>query len=299
MSRRSRAGSRAATKPAHRLWANICFRDFVLSNAFSADFPDPPRCEMATLVESIALVTSQLAMLQENTSSLALRNAAGRTHAAFKRCLELCRLLPNVKDSESIYSLLSSFVARIKALEPGSVVVIPGGWKGGLVFFVLHCVTTEAYTLAVCSVGDGLEFHPTRADPATGKQTYNSPLLLRDIPVRFAPASSPTTSMYPATLTFLTAVCQCRPFAQPTPQSGTSCSKLPSSQRTTTLQLLCTSTCFRSSTTVLCWCSTHIPPHPHHLPSALSPALQLPGSSATVPRRHTSLAGQSGTEVRN
>ena len=79
--------------------------------------------------------------------------------------------------------MLSSFVARIKALEPGSAAVVPGGWKGGKLFFVLHCVTTETFTLAVCSVHDGLQFHPARLDPATGAQTHNSPLLLEHIPV--------------------------------------------------------------------------------------------------------------------
>ena len=56
---------------------------------------------------------------------------------------------------------------------------MPAGWKGGLPW----CCTAplDSFTLAVCSVGDGL-YHAVRVDPGSGAMQYNSPLLVRDIP---------------------------------------------------------------------------------------------------------------------
>ena len=73
-------------------------------------------------------------------------------------------------------------MSRIKALTPGGCVVLPGGFKNGLLLYVLQCDSFDECTLAVCSSGDGLEFHPARIDPATGAAQFNSPLLFRRIP---------------------------------------------------------------------------------------------------------------------
>ena len=190
MSRRSRKASTttAEEEPPPRpvmLWERASFASLVLGSSLNSELDEAARpSTMVALIDCIALMVTQLQMLQEFSASQGVKMAAARTHTAFKRCLDLCRMLPQVKDHETFYSLLSPFVARIKALEPGSFLVVPGGWKGGLVFFVLQCVTTENFTLAVCSAGDGLQFHPSRVDPATGMLQHNSPLLLRDIPVR-------------------------------------------------------------------------------------------------------------------
>ena len=89
-------------------------------------------------------------------------------HSAFMRSMELCRALPKVTDHQSFYELLTSFVARVKALTPGAVLVMPAGWKGGLVTLVLHCASFDSFTLAVCSVGES-SLAVTNADEASTK----------------------------------------------------------------------------------------------------------------------------------
>ena len=40
----------------------------------------------------------------------------------------------------------------------------------------------DSWSLALCFVGDGLQYHPMRIDPATGDLQFNSPFLFNDIP---------------------------------------------------------------------------------------------------------------------
>ena len=102
-----------------------------------------PCCSVASLLESLKLCERQLVALHEGSASPVVRGAATKVAVAFKRCIELCGHMPLVKDQESFYSLLAPLVARIKALEPGGLVVVPAGWKAGIVLLVLHCRCTR------------------------------------------------------------------------------------------------------------------------------------------------------------
>jgi len=70
----------------------------------------------------------------------------------------------------------------LSVCQPGGQVVVPAGWRGGLVVIVLHCHAPDDFSLAVVSAADGLAHHPRRTDPATGGLVYNSPLVLRQVP---------------------------------------------------------------------------------------------------------------------
>lgn len=171
------------------LWERPQFADAVLGSSgasLSAESPparlEPSGCSVASLVDTLSLLSLQLSSLFETTRSPEVKQAASRVQQSIKRCSELCNHVASVKDNESFYSLLSPFVARIKALEPGQLAITPAGWKGGLVMLVLHCDAMDVFTLAVVSSGDGLDYHPRRADPSSGETQYNSPLLLRNIP---------------------------------------------------------------------------------------------------------------------
>ena len=167
------------------VWDHPCFKDLTLGNSLSggaASKEAPSRANMQSLVDALSLVTAQLYSLSSRAPAGRVRKAAGMAHSAFMRSMELCRALPKVTDHQSFYELLTSFVARVKALTPGAVLVMPAGWKGGLVTLVLHCASFDSFTLAVCSVGDGLLYHAVRVDPGSGAMQYNSPLLVRDIP---------------------------------------------------------------------------------------------------------------------
>ena len=180
------AGSDAPA--AEPVWQLPQFAHTVLGASLAAVPAAPaatgPACKMASLVESLALEASLLEELQKASAAPVVRHAASRAAGAFKRCVELCRHMPQVKDNETFYSLLAPFVARIKALEPGGQVVVPAGWRTGLVMLVLHCEASDDFTLAVVCAADGLAHHPRRPDPATGETVYNSPLVLRGLEVR-------------------------------------------------------------------------------------------------------------------
>ena len=78
----------------------------------------------------------------------------------FERAIELSRVFSGVKDHAGFFELLTTLVSQVKALTPGSSIVIPGGFRGGLLLYVLHADSFEECTLAVCASGDGLEYHP-------------------------------------------------------------------------------------------------------------------------------------------
>ena len=170
------------------VWDSPIFRDLVLGNSLAggaAAVNEKPaeKAGVKQLSDSLGLLTAQLYVLS-NSSTLApaLKPVVGRVHAAFSRSMDTCRAIPQVSDQASFFEVLSSFVAKVRAMQPGSVLVVPGGWKGGLVCYVLHCESFESFNLAVCSTQDGLQYHPMRIDPATGELQFNAPFLLRGIP---------------------------------------------------------------------------------------------------------------------
>ena len=59
-----------------------------------------------------------------------------------------------VTDHQTYLDFLTSFVAMVKTLTPGNSLVIPAGWKGGNIVYVLHCNNFETFTLAVVSTGE-------------------------------------------------------------------------------------------------------------------------------------------------
>ena len=170
------------------VWDSLIFRDLVLGNsltggAAAANEKPAEKAGVKQLSDALGMLTAQLYVLSNsNTLAPALKPVVGRVHAAFSRSMDTCRAIPQVSDQASFFEVLSSFVAKVRAMQPGSVLVVPGGWKNGLVCYVLHCESFESFNLAVCSTQDGLQYHPMRIDPATGELQYNAPLLLRGIP---------------------------------------------------------------------------------------------------------------------
>ena len=144
--------------------------------------PPPPKLTLEALAESIAMMKVQLRMLFEGEAAGKLNQTLGRVHKAFEEAVEVAKLFTQIKDHAGFFELLTTIVSRIKALTPGACMVLPGGFKGGLVMYVLACESFDEYTLAVCNSGEGLEFHPARLDPATGAPQFNTPLLFRRIP---------------------------------------------------------------------------------------------------------------------
>ena len=168
------------------VWDSPIFKELVLGNSLSAGADKPhEKAGVKQLGDSLGLLTAQLYVLSNSTTlAPSLKTIVGRVHAAFSRSLDTVRAIPQVHNQETFYEVLSSFVAKVRAMQPGSVIVVPGGWKQGLVCYVLHCESFESFNLAVCSTHDGLQYHPMRIDPATGDLQFNSPFLFRDIPAQ-------------------------------------------------------------------------------------------------------------------
>jgi len=176
------------------LWENPIFADVVLGRSLDdgkRGLPPPPKLTVGSLVESINLVMFQTRFLFEDPQTAgALKQTLGRIYSALERAAGMTKTFSAISDMSGFFELLTTFVAQVKTLTPGASIIVPGGFQEGslkrgthsLMMYVLHCDSFEEFTLAICSTGDGLEYHPARIDPATGATQYNSPLLLRKIP---------------------------------------------------------------------------------------------------------------------
>ena len=129
---------------ARPVWESSCYKELVLADSLAgnpkAPAPPPPqKVSLATLVDSLTIVSSQLATLNKSSAGAAIKQSVARVHSTFSRCVEMCGSVKTVHDHTTFYELLTNFVAQVKALTPGSSVLMPGGFKGGNLVYVLHC----------------------------------------------------------------------------------------------------------------------------------------------------------------
>ena len=115
------------------VWQLASFRERVLGNSLanatapSAPAPSPT---LTTLSEACMLVTAQLSALNQSSHvGAATRGMVAQAQGAFIRTLELCKHLLQVHDHATFFELLTTFCAQIKGMMPGSVLVIPSGWR--------------------------------------------------------------------------------------------------------------------------------------------------------------------------
>ena len=156
----SKAAWAVGDKP---LWEYPAVRQLILARSLEggpAPAPPYPPLSLAGLTESLQLVSASLRALFESEAAVSLKPCVGRVYSAFERAIELSRVFSGVKDHAGFFELLTTPVSQVKALTPGSSIVIPGGFRGGLLLYVLHADSFEECTLAVCASGDGLEYHP-------------------------------------------------------------------------------------------------------------------------------------------
>lgn len=99
--------------------------------------------------------------LQESTTVPVVRAAASQVHVAIKRCLELCSHNSHAQRQGPRELLLAARTVcgtHQGLLEPGSVLVVPAGWRTGVVMLVLHCDSIDDYfSLAVVTA---VSHHP-------------------------------------------------------------------------------------------------------------------------------------------
>ena len=109
--------------------------------------------------------------------------------AAFTSSNDLLSMSNYVGDANGTVSYLTSLVARLRTLSGGqSLVLARDDAVSGLCIFIVHrCSAAHAgseFVVAICSSGtEALQYHPSRADAASGGTLQHaSPLLLRDVP---------------------------------------------------------------------------------------------------------------------
>ena len=78
-----------------------------LDKASAAAASASPSCTMASLLESLELCEKLLVSLHGTSTVPIIRAAATKVAAAFKKCVELCAHMQQVKDLEAFYSLLA------------------------------------------------------------------------------------------------------------------------------------------------------------------------------------------------
>jgi hypothetical protein len=68
-------------------------------------------------------------------------------------------------DMEAFSQLLKTVVHRIKAMKPGDVVVLPGGWAtpsgGHAIIYIVELCRPNDYAFCVCNTGNGNAYHPS------------------------------------------------------------------------------------------------------------------------------------------
>ena len=145
------------------IWEYESFRDKILGRSLdgaAAAAAAPPKLTLPALAESVKMVQAQLRALFESEAAAAMKQPIGRIHASFSQLSELCRMLDSIKDNTGMFEMLTTFVAQVKGLTPGSSMVVPGGYKNGYVLYVLHCDSFEYFSLAVCCTNEeGLAYH--------------------------------------------------------------------------------------------------------------------------------------------
>ena len=137
-------GFQAFSTGARPVWESACYRELVLGESLSSGKPDaeklaPPKMVLGTLCESLAIVAAQLGALCKGGGATPIKQPLAKVQTTFGRAVEMCASFKTVQDNTTFYELLTTFVAQVKAITPGCSLVIPGGYKGGFVVYVLHC----------------------------------------------------------------------------------------------------------------------------------------------------------------
>jgi hypothetical protein len=133
--------------------------------ALATGAPDGALRPLVTSSTEVARALGQLMMPTTAAESTALNEA----RQALVSLGDLALVCPAGScDNQRFLAWLGQIVERVRNIPRGRSLLLPGGWctkTGGhpLVYAVHRKDTT--FSLAVSNTGDGLEYHPTEADP--------------------------------------------------------------------------------------------------------------------------------------
>eukprot|EP01043_Picozoa_sp_COSAG02_P034912 COSAG02_NODE_2468_length_8763_cov_3.000923_1_plen_1006_part_00 len=162
---------------------------------FADPFVEGTQLEGGKLKESVLVLSYVLRRLCSDRQLLRRRlpfvdaDRLLAVKAALDQCLEMLSATEEVEEVDSFAELLADWQQRVEALEPGGVLLAPGGWKGltaeGSVMFVLERgegVEESMYSVVCCNAGQGCwDYHPASAhDPP--KMKYKTCIKIGEIP---------------------------------------------------------------------------------------------------------------------
>ena len=107
-------------------------------------------------------------------------------------CIKLIALLPHSagasgKQLDTLFlNYINIFVSHIGNIKANQQIVIPGGWQTPdhthLCLYIVRNCGDGTFSFTVCNTGEGLQYHPSKTDQATGQTLRQLALTIWDIP---------------------------------------------------------------------------------------------------------------------
>lgn len=108
-------------------------------------------------------------------------------------CIKMISSLPHSagasgKQLDQLFlNFISAFVSLINHIQPHQQIVLPGGWQqpegiSHLCLYIVRNCGGDRFTFTVCNTGDGLQYHPSSFDQASGLQLKQIAMTIWDIP---------------------------------------------------------------------------------------------------------------------
>jgi hypothetical protein len=189
-------GTRGAGNPG-AVWRNGAFAGefgdaFIAETDLEGGHSGPAITQLLVVVRDVLKQGGRAAQhpgLDETDLALLERAAAGLERAA-----AIEQEKDGGKSHEGFATFLASWMAQLRALDPGERLPFCGGWmaKGGghaLMFVAERCSAEEAaqggdrFALVVCNTGQGVEYHPKRQGDYP-KTKHRCAIRIKDIPAR-------------------------------------------------------------------------------------------------------------------
>jgi Ca2+-binding EF-hand superfamily protein len=178
------------------VWEQIAFVDCMADDAFGFDERLMRiRDEKLPIRETLETMSDSCSTISRALGSLHFPLTVPETNAIMevRRSLDdltlLCRQIPaGTKDNNAFTAFLSVFIDRVRSMRPGALLMFPGGWStqndgnSRALIFTLQRLQ-GSFVFSVTNTGDGLEYHPIKADPSSDGFLYGLTTQFTEVPM--------------------------------------------------------------------------------------------------------------------
>lgn len=178
------------------VWEQIAFVDVMADDALGFDERLMRiRDEKMAVRETLETMSDSCSTISRALGSLQFPMSVPETNAIMevRRSLDdltlLCRQIPaGTQDNNAFTAFLSVFIDRVRSMRPGALLMFPGGWstqndgKSRALIYTLQRLQ-GSFVFSVTNTGDGLEYHPVKADPSSDGFLYGLTTQLTEIPM--------------------------------------------------------------------------------------------------------------------